>query len=45
MATSIEEFRDLLMGDTYVDIPRLRSRAQHGVPAEIRAEVRRSPQP
>jgi len=27
------------MGDTYVDLPRLRNRSQHGVPGEIRSEV------
>mmetsp|Transcript_39251 Transcript_39251/g.94599 ORF Transcript_39251/g.94599 Transcript_39251/m.94599 type:complete len:290 (+) Transcript_39251:53-922(+) len=39
MSATLEEYKDLLMGDTYVDLPRLRNLAQHGVPADIRSEV------
>mmetsp|Transcript_44815 Transcript_44815/g.106272 ORF Transcript_44815/g.106272 Transcript_44815/m.106272 type:complete len:297 (+) Transcript_44815:186-1076(+) len=39
MAATLEEYRDILIADTFVDLPRLKLRAQHGVPEEIRAEV------
>ena len=37
MAATLEEYRDILIADTFVDLPRLKLRAQHGVPAEIRS--------
>ena len=39
MAGTLEEYRDILMADTFVDLPRLKLRAQQGVPSEIRGEV------
>lgn len=36
MAATLEEYRDILIADTFVDLPRLKLRAQHGVPEEIR---------
>mmetsp|Transcript_62860 Transcript_62860/g.149791 ORF Transcript_62860/g.149791 Transcript_62860/m.149791 type:complete len:289 (+) Transcript_62860:176-1042(+) len=39
MAATLEEYRDILIADTYVDLARLKMRAQHGIPSEIRAEV------
>jgi hypothetical protein len=37
MAATLEEYRDILIADTFVDLPRLKLRAQHGVPVEIRS--------
>ncbi|EKX51671.1 hypothetical protein GUITHDRAFT_45474, partial [Guillardia theta CCMP2712] len=38
-AATLDEYRDILIADTFVDLTRLKLRAQHGVPAEIRGEV------
>ncbi len=37
--THLEEFRDIMYTDNFVDLARLKNCALHGVPPEIRAEV------
>jgi TBC1 domain family member 2 len=37
--TQLEEFRDIMYTDNFVDLSRLKTCALHGVPPEIRAEV------
>ena len=39
MAATLEEYRDILIADTFVDLTRLKLCAQQGVPSEIRGEV------
>eukprot|EP00123_Amoebidium_parasiticum_P020520 comp5153_c0_seq1/m.1212 comp5153_c0_seq1/g.1212 ORF comp5153_c0_seq1/g.1212 comp5153_c0_seq1/m.1212 type:complete len:316 (-) comp5153_c0_seq1:807-1754(-) len=36
---SVEEFHDLLNQEVFIDVDKLREIAQHGIPAEVRAEV------
>ena len=40
--TQLEEFKDIIYTDNFVDLSRLKECSHHGVPSEIRGEVARS---
>eukprot|EP00732_Lithocolla_globosa_P005492 Lithocolla_globosa_v1_NODE_5714_length_1197_cov_28.175131.p1 type:complete len:287 gc:universal NODE_5714_length_1197_cov_28.175131:861-1(-) len=39
MASTVDEFRELLSAETFVEVDKVRDIAQHGVPVEVRGEV------
>ncbi|RHZ88195.1 hypothetical protein Glove_26g209 [Diversispora epigaea] len=39
MATSVDDFKDILTAEVYVDLDKLRESARHGVPMVVRGEV------
>ena len=36
MSTSIDEFKDILNAEVYIDLDKLRESSRHGIPMEVR---------